>query len=490
LRARLQDNVWLRAGFALVSAEVDGDLAEKGLPPLEDWVLDLESLTAFISEGEDPVGTFGVLMRPGEEGHFAAGLATLKAVLAQDLEASLDADGLTVFSGDGLDWETPSGSDTREVAILIQDDLLGLVLSDAEGTARQAVEAARAGTASRPAGLVAADDLLDGAQITLHVDLAALMELVMEDDLDFDDMEPFMATAFEELLRGLGPAAVGLRFGEGQEVEGLLHFSFDPETVLGDLNRMFIPFDASLLKWAPSGSPMVQIMGFDFAAALDAVLAIVAEQSPESYDEYEQGLESLQQATGVHVVDDLLSELTGNLASFFTEPPDFEAVDSGEGIPGLGYVFGLHDSAAFERNLLAVLEPTGFVGFAEVTKFKHGNLYSLAPMGMPVAIGVGAGGLGLLMGDTAIAHASQVLDGVEVKSAAQDGIVRNGLNLAGDAVSVSIVDLSMMTAIGAMVESELGEDLGLEGLFSNLEGSMVVVADAGSDNWTVRMLVR
>ncbi len=484
LAARLEDNSWLRFGFELAGTSLEGPLDELGLPPLADWVSDLGSATCFLGGGDDPLATFGLFVRTGERGHFAEAFSKLRTVVEESVELSLSRDGLTVYSVEGLGWERPIGP-AVELAFVESGDLLGFVLSG-EQVAGTVAEAVLAGEGTPPPGLAHATELLPGADVTVHLDVEALLRLGVEGDPDFE------SGVFADLFGdGMGYVALGMGMGKGGQVDGVLHVACVEGSLLSEILDKIQPFDHEILRWAPPGCDMVQAMGFDVSGALDWVIDLVAKTSEEGVmEEFEATLAELEDETGVDVLEDLVGQLDGTLFTFLTgidSIVEAAASDTDEdGVPadlGFGYVFGLHDSKAFEQSLLAALGSTGILDMVEVEEFDGGNLYGAGPaLGLPIGVVVGGNALGLMMGEAAMEQATAILKGDVPESAADNPSIGELFAANKDATTIAHWGPSLMHLIKMAAEEELGEDaveeLGLEGLISDWQGALVFVVEA------------
>jgi len=487
MRARLQDNVWLRAGLDFMEDAMDGGQAEIGLPSLFECAAEIESVAAYVSAD---MTTLGIFLVEADAGIYSGALGMLRTALEEELGSGQDQGGLVSYDLAGQGWDGING-DWMQLVLIQRDDVLGAVLTGEGGDALAAAQAAIAGQGGEPGGFRVRSEM-PGAHLALHLDLARVMGLALEES--GEPMSTSMSTSMiTELFSGLGPIGAAVRFGEGGAVDGIARTWFEEDSMWASMAGALSPYDPELLRWAPAGCASVQVMGCDMGALIDELLAMVADMDEEAEMVIEEGLAMVEQQLGMDVMADIVGYMDTGILTYLTSLPEFDLVEDADYVPDLGYLFASSDAEALEENLRSMVEAFGLMAMVEVEELAGGRLYSVPDAGLEgfsVAFVAGKGVIGLLMGDEAIDHTAEILDGGAPRSALDDQGMREGLARSRGTVGYSRMDAGMTRTMLELAVEGAGNDADLADWLDAMEGVIEVINEVSATSLTVRGRIR
>ncbi len=381
IRAGIKKNAWLRfARDEEVAALVGhfeglfggelrpdwGQLDELGFDPSE-FLASLSGSAVLFSDvpgGNPDDMVLGLLVELGED----------REPFHELVEKLLDrsrAEGATVTGGEyqGASVTAVSPPDDDEGAAYLAE--LGDVIAVVASGDREAALARVRGVVDRWSGASEGGSLLSNEtyqlarsrssfdpQLEVFVDLSVFWKHLMASG-ELDQAPPMLAAELERI----GWVRCAGRLGEGEETDLEVLLGAPEDGLFAAVASLLGGVPVDLVERIPRNAKGVITMSIDFAGAGALAKDLAREFDPESYQEMQAGLQ-LTQALGVDVEEDVLSELTGEFASFSIEVPAQESLLGAAGgvlrglsgssvAPTYGRVFmlGVRDTASVSATL-------------------------------------------------------------------------------------------------------------------------------------------
>lgn len=459
----VKKNDWYDACFGLLAPVVNEELEGMGMPPLVEWVDDVQQAAGFISSDLDSIA---FVVDCGEDGPIARALIMLEGMIRSEAGDPLEsAGGVTSYDVAELGMDMPDGEFASQAAFIANGTRRGLVVTQGDYAGRMA--------AAGVSGTLGSSSIFDGskeaqpkAQLRMAMDVIGLLE--------FADEDPEALEMIETLLGGEVVVSGGLLLGEGSAIQGAGQISFDADSPAAEFMDLFGgSIDSSYLGWVPEDTIMSSVSRMDIGGLIELVFGYIAEMEGGPEESMDEILDGFYEMTGVDLFEDLLDPLSGDVVQYFggdfAALIDESAMEDGELPFSMGVVLGLDDSAVFQDAILTILEVTGGSEYVEVEDTADGITITSPMIPLDMAIVITGDAMAFAMGADAVDHTMAVAAGLESKSVLDDEGMRAALAEHGECDQLSIFDLSFLEDFSEVIEDEMGEEFGFADALSKIE---------------------
>jgi len=290
----------------------------------------------------------------------------------------------------------------------------------------------------------------------------------------------------------IGWGYMNLDLGAGEDLDFSGGVSIPKDTLLGDFADLLGPVPTHLIDRLPAESTSVSLGNYDLFAAWQLFLDTMANYSPDGFDEIQDGLDQVRDLWDIDVEEDVISQFTGNFASFTMPIPEgesgeqLEAMGLGEqleamGLGGLGsldeggaLLVEFEDPYMVEAALEQVLLVTGIGGMVEEIDYQ-GYTYQKVDLGAsPLMWGFTDDMFVYTSIPTPIHTALSLSEGIEID---EDHLARFRDELKKQGPSVSTITISDSRSTVEVLLTTLGF---LEGILElEADPSMRALLDLG-----------
>ncbi|MFT5051316.1 MAG: hypothetical protein ACI8QZ_002727 [Chlamydiales bacterium] len=301
---------------------------------------DGSDLEAFIAALEPVVSVAFWVVGGSRDPGTRFGVVTQLDALASELEAfafeklSNETDVIDVVEVDGVSIRLLPVDDGKFTALYTCYDTFVIqggeereaLMGHVEETVRaladpnaQGIEASHDYTVAR--------DGASGADLALYIDLPKVMANMRYD--------PIGGPLIDEIMEDLRSCYAAAWLGSGQDLELRLDLHYGTENALADALELVEPASDDLLRLVPQDSLMVAAMGLDIEGMIELVLDLMDETGKLSVDDAKAAMDAFAEQSGVHILDDFLRLLTGDVVGFVRDEPAAEEELAGAVLIGL-----------------------------------------------------------------------------------------------------------------------------------------------------------